>query len=180
MAVQCGIWCGNTAFLSGQSGTVGIFKTLLCGKFLRAACVNDGLSPVCIIFPVQLTLHSLRWLLRWLWFVLIVKFWKEKSRVIESNLQGKWSSHGFSFGNTSVSFACRQNLGYKKRKAPTPYFHEYLPVVIFNSLYLPNLEMQGVCLAHRERRLLQTDEKRGEKAAAFMAEKSLKFQMSLS
>lgn len=114
MAVQCGIWCGNTAFLSGQSGTVGVFKTLLCGKFLRAACVKDGLSPACVICPVQLTLHSLRWLLGWLLFVLIVMFWKEKSRVIGNNLQGKWSSRGFGFGNTSVSFACRQNLGYKK------------------------------------------------------------------
>lgn len=37
-----------------------------------------------------------------------------------------------------------------------------------------------MCLAHRGHRLLQTDEKQGEKAEAFMAEKSLKFQMSLS
>lgn len=66
------------------------------------------------------------------------------------------------------------------KKAPTPYFREYLPIIIFNSLYLPNLEMQGVCLAHCEHRLLQTDEKRGGKVEAFMAGKSLEFQTSVS
>lgn len=66
------------------------------------------------------------------------------------------------------------------KKAPTPYFREYLPIIIFNSLYLPNLEMQGACLAHCEHRLLQTDEKRGGKVEAFMAGKSLKFQTSVS